>query len=97
MQDLLHARIVSELLYLRLPVLIFASEALFRDLTRIKVHNLCVIEFVPLAFFILGLLSILDECIVMASFRCAVVHHDAFKLVLEILIRHGSIKQDSLV
>jgi len=44
----LHVGVVSVLLHLGLPVLVFATEALFGDLTRFEVLHMGVIEFVPL-------------------------------------------------
>ena len=67
MQDLLHARVMCIMRDLRLPVLILTTECLLRNVPWIEMHNMSVIELVPLAFLILGLFSILDECIVVAS------------------------------
>ena len=66
-QDLLHTWVMCVMRNLRLPVLILTTICLLGDVPWIKMHNMCVIELVPLAIFILGLFSILNECVVVAS------------------------------
>ena len=66
-QDLLHAWVMSVMRDLRFPVLILTTECLLGDVPWIEMHNMCVIELVPLAIFILALFSILNECVVVAS------------------------------
>ena len=95
--DSLHLLVTSILTHLGIPVLILATEALFRDLSRIEVLHMRVIELVPLVIAFLLLLSILDECIIVTCLRCTIVDHDALQRVFEILICHCAIKQDSLV
>ena len=88
---------MRKLLDLSLPILILTTVALFRDLAWVKVHDLGIIELVPLAIFIFGLFSILNERVIVTCLRSAIVHHYAFQLILKVLISHGAIEQDSLI
>ena len=90
-QDLLHAWVMCVMRDLRFPVLILPTECLLGDVPWIEMHNMCVIELVPLAILILALLSILDEGVIVASFRSAVVHHNALQLILEVIVCHCAI------
>ena len=96
-QDLLHARVVRIVLELGLPVLILSTVGLLGDMPRIKMHYMRVIELVPLPFLILALFSILNEGVIMASLRCAIVHDHALQLILEVLVCDCAIQQDSLI
>ena len=95
--DSLHLLVTSILTHLSIPVLILATEALFRDLPCIEVLHMRVIELVPLVIALFLLLSILDEGIIVTSLRCTIVDHNALQRVFEVLICHCAVKQDSLV
>ena len=89
--DLLHGGIVLVLFYLGLPVLVLSAESLIRDLAWIKVCHMSIIELVPLCILFLAFFSILDEGVVVARIRGAVMHDDALELVLEVLVRHDAV------
>jgi len=66
LENTLHVRIMLILLHLSFPMLVLATEAFIRDLSRIKMLDHRVIEFVPLSIAIFSLLSILNESVVVA-------------------------------
>jgi len=61
LHQLLHRWVICILFHISFKVVVLATETLFWDLLGVKVHDLSIIELVPVAFSILALLSILDE------------------------------------
>ncbi len=94
-KSLLHSQVMGVLLQSRIKVLIIATEALRRNIGWVKLSHLLIVKFKPviLAQICAWLLplSLLDERIIVTTFRCALVHHYPCQLVLGVLLALDSV------